>query len=62
MREVRDRRGKRIREHDRVMEILSGVCAEYLSVEVKVRRLWSQKGRKDVRLKQRKELCDELPW
>ena len=45
-----------------VMEVLSGGIVEYLSVELKVRQLWSQTGRNDVRLKQRNELCDGLPW
>ena len=48
LREVPDKRGKRLREHDMVMEVLSGGIVEYLSVELKVRRLWSQIGRNDV--------------
>ena len=49
LREVRDKRGKRLGEHDMVMEVLSGGIVEYLSVELKVRRLRSQTSRNDVR-------------
>ena len=48
LREVRDKRGKRLGEHDMVMEVLSGGIVLHLSVELKVRRLWSQTGRNDV--------------
>ena len=56
-------RGERLGEHDMVMGILSeGNWRKHLSVELKVRRLWSQAGRKQVREDQRDECCDKLVW
>ena len=60
---VRNGRGKKVGEHDMVMEIVSdGGWRLYLSVELRVRRLWSQAGRTLVRFEHRKECCDELEW
>ena len=55
--------GKKIGEHDMIMEIVSedGVRL-HLSVEIKVRRLWSDAGRAKVRKAHRAECCDVSQW
>ena len=57
---------RRVGEHDLICEIVGGIGAEqvrkYLSVELKLRTLYTDWGLGDVRQKQRKELCIELPW
>ena len=65
---VKDKNGKKIGEHDMVMEIVtalphsSGALRGYLSVELKVRHLWSAQGRRDVRKKMRSEMVDDCKW
>ena len=46
---LREVRGRRLGEHDMAKEVISGGIVEYLSVELKVRRLRSQTSRNDVR-------------
>ena len=55
--------GTKIGEHDMIMEIVSEDAIRlHLSVEIKVRRLWSDAGRAKVRKAQRAECCDESKW
>jgi len=63
---VQNQRNEKCGEHDFLCEVVGGPGSEglrkYLSVELKLRRLWSQAGLDKVRRKQRKECCDELAW
>jgi len=60
--------GKRVGDHDIIYEIVDESCVGgepvegYLSVEVKLRHLWSKKGREEVREKLQSECCDDLAW
>ena len=60
--------GERAGDHDIICEIVDESCIGgepvegYLSVEVKLRHLWSQKGREKVREKLQSECCDDLDW
>ena len=59
-------RGKRVGEHDLICEVVGGRGSEqirqYLSVEIKLRMLYSDEGLLKVRKNHRKELCDDLAW
>jgi len=58
--------GKKVGEHDLICEVVGGTGSDqirkYLSVEIKLRVLYSPKGLVKVRTKQQKECCKELKW
>ena len=65
--DVRSQTGnKELGEHDMVMVIVADCQGEglqkYLSVEINVRRLWSEAGKNKNRLELRKECSDECEW
>lgn len=63
---VKNPGGKRVGEHDLICEVVGGrgfeQLRQYLSVELKIRMLYSDNGRAKVRREQRKELCTQCTW
>ena len=59
-------RGKKEGEHDLICEVVGGPGSDqvrqYLSVEIKLRMLYSDAGLAKVRREQQKELCNNLKW
>ena len=63
--EVRNGSGGKIGEHDMLCEIVSvadPALRGLISVELKLRTLWSLAGRDKVRLLLREECCDACSW
>lgn len=58
--------GRRKGEHDLICEVVGGSGSElirqYLSVELKLRTLFTDAGLAKARAQQRKECCDEAEW
>ena len=69
--EVQNERGRKIGEHDLIMEVVSMPDGDvpdadypsgFLSVELRMRRLWSENGRAKVRDIFRKDCLTDCKW